>query len=421
MADDGSRNEFEDELRRRARELFRNGLTASRGTDIRDAVNFFEESLALYRLLSGAERQRAVCLFNIGALSVRLGYYREAAVRYDESADLFHRIPGGQRDEADCLFGGGGARIRLNDFDGALKRLEGAAFLLESMPEAGSPDVEIARARCLCNIGICLVMMHERTRIPVQFEQALEIYGRPDAVERTGRDGADCARIVAAGRLMVGDAEGAVADLQRAQRLYLALNMLDEAMVVRALLALTLLFRASSCSVFDERARLLEEALDLAVGAALHADRSRFRIDHPGDRRQWLLARAQSVMDLALAIAAEFDAPGLISDLIAVWRTVGTLDMSKMCSHRGGDSVEYFASMAKSFAKTMLLMPAAESAAAGADADLGSAFIAGPAVGSQAAIAAHLPRRPGPRLLMPHLRVALADYTPTSGCISAYR
>ena len=33
-----------------------------------------------------------------------------------------------------------------------LKRLEGAAFLLESMPEAGSPDVEIARARCLCNM-----------------------------------------------------------------------------------------------------------------------------------------------------------------------------------------------------------------------------------------------------------------------------
>ena len=101
MADDGSRNESEDELRRRARELFRNGLTASWGDGLRDAVNFFEESLALCRLLSGAERQRAVCLFNIGVLSVRLGYYREAAVRYDESADLFHRIPGGQRDASD--------------------------------------------------------------------------------------------------------------------------------------------------------------------------------------------------------------------------------------------------------------------------------------------------------------------------------
>ena len=76
MANDGSRNESEDELRRRARELFRNGLTASQGDGLRDAVNFFEESLALYRSLSGAERQRAVCLFNIGALSVRLGYYR---------------------------------------------------------------------------------------------------------------------------------------------------------------------------------------------------------------------------------------------------------------------------------------------------------------------------------------------------------
>ena len=103
MADGGRRNESEDEPRRQTRELFRNGLTASRGNGLRDAVNFFEESLALYRLLSGAERQRAVCLFNIGALSVRLGYYREAAVRYDESADLFHRIPGAQRDEADCL------------------------------------------------------------------------------------------------------------------------------------------------------------------------------------------------------------------------------------------------------------------------------------------------------------------------------
>ena len=375
MADGGRRNESEDELRRRARELFRDGLTVARGNDPRDAVNFFEESLALYRSLSGAERQRAVCLFNIGVLSVRLGYYREAAVYYDESADLFHRIPDGQRDEADCLFGGGGSRIRLKDFVGALKRLEGAALLLESIPEAGSPDVEIARARCLCNIGICLVMMHERTRIPVQFEQALEIYGRPDVVERTGRDGADCARIVAAGRLMVGDVEGAVADLQRSQRLYLALNMLDEAMVVRALLALTLLFRASSCSISDEREHLLEEALNLAVGAALHVDRSRFRIDHSGDRRQWLLARAQSIMDLALAIAAEFDAPGLISDLIAVWRTVGTLDMSKMCSRRGGDSVEYSASIAKSFAKTILLMPATEPAAAGTNVDLESAFI----------------------------------------------
>ena len=421
MADGGRRNESEDELRRRARELFRDGLTVARGNDPRDAVNFFEESLALYRSLSGAERQRAVCLFNIGVLSVRLGYYREDAVYYDESADLFHRIPDGQRDEADCLFGGGGSRIRLKDFVGALKRLEGAALLLESIPEAGSPDVEIARARCLCNIGICLVMMRERTRLPIQFEQALEIYGRPDVAERTGRDGADCASIVAAGRLMVGDAEGAVADLQRAQRLYLALNMLDEAMEVRALLALTLLFRASSCSISDERAHLLEEALNLAVGAALHVDRSRFRIDHSGDRRQWLLARAQSIMDLALAIAAEFDAPGLISDLIAVWRTVGTLDMSKMCSRRGGDSVEYSASIAKSFAKTILLMPATEPAAAGTNVDLESAFIAGPTVGSQAAIATHLPRRPGPRLLMPHLRVALADYTPTSGCISAYR
>lgn len=421
MADGGRRNESEDELRRRARELFRDGLTVARGNDPRDAVNFFEESLALYRSLSGAERQRAVCLFNIGVLSVRLGYYREDAVYYDESADLFHRIPDGQRDEADCLFGGGGSRIRLKDFVGALKRLEGAALLLESIPEAGSPDVEIARARCLCNIGICLVMMRERTRLPIQFEQALEIYGRPDVAERTGRDGADCASIVAAGRLMVGDAEGAVADLQRAQRLYLALNMLDEAMEVRALLALTLLFRASSCSISDERAHLLEEALNLAVGAALHVDRSRFRIDHSGDRRQWLLARAQSIMDLALAIAAEFDAPGLISDLIAVWRTVGTLDMSKMCSRRGGDSVEYSASIAKSFAKTILLMPATEPVAAGTNVDLESAFIAGPTVGSQAAIATHLPRRPGPRLLMPHLRVALADYTPTSGCISAYR
>ena len=375
MADGGRRNESEDELRRRARELFRDGLTVARGNDPRDAVNFFEESLALYRSLSGAERQRAVCLFNIGVLSVRLGYYREAAVYYDESADLFHRIPDGQRDEADCLFGGGGSRIRLKDFVGALKRLEGAALLLESIPEAGSPDVEIARARCLCNIGICLVMMRERTRLPIQFEQALEIYGRPDVAERTGRDGADCASIVAAGRLMVGDAEGAVADLQRAQRLYLALNMLDEAMEVRALLALTLLFRASSCSISDERAHLLEEALNLAVGAALHVDRSRFRIDHSGDRRQWLLARAQSIMDLALAIAAEFDAPGLISDLIAVWRTVGTLDMSKMCSRRGGDSVEYSASIAKSFAKTILLMPATEPAAAGTNVDLESAFI----------------------------------------------
>ena len=40
MADGGRRNESEDELRRRARELFRDGLTVARGNDPRDAVNF---------------------------------------------------------------------------------------------------------------------------------------------------------------------------------------------------------------------------------------------------------------------------------------------------------------------------------------------------------------------------------------------
>ena len=101
MADDRRRDESEDELRHRARELLRDGLTVPRSNDLRNTLNFFEESLALCRLLSGAERQRAVCPFDIGTLSVRLGYCRDAAVCYDESTDLFHRIPGGQRDASD--------------------------------------------------------------------------------------------------------------------------------------------------------------------------------------------------------------------------------------------------------------------------------------------------------------------------------
>ena len=77
MADDGSRNESEDELRRRARELFRNGLTASRGDGLRDAVNF--------------SKSRSRCIDRSPGPNVSAPFARSTSVRYRFVSDTIGR------------------------------------------------------------------------------------------------------------------------------------------------------------------------------------------------------------------------------------------------------------------------------------------------------------------------------------------
>ena len=456
MTDDENRGKSEDELRRRAEESFNTGVEAYEHDDSRCALERFELTLALYREIPGSERNQAKCLFNSGialgwlddwrgaleryelALALfqgvsgsehdqagclfnsgvalgELGDWRGALERYELALTLRREIPGSEHDQAGCLFNSGVVLERLGDLRGALERYKRALTLLDQYtPEADRIEAERTGARCVLGIGACLINLDEAV-FPDHFTRALEVFRRPEHVDHTKSDQASCLRLIGNCRSATGDLNGAVDAYQQAQELHREAGHPEKATEINVPLARVLKRKAAAIDSIFERCALLEESLNLTIEAALYLDRSRFRLDRLDDRQRWFRAHAQSTMDLALEVAAELDRPHLISDLIATWRTVGTLDIPRTGPHRttgrknpANDqpitAAEHFTS--------------AHSAPAEGEQ---SSLAAGPAVGSQTAVIAHLPRRPGPGLLMPHHRTALAGYNQTPTHTATYR
>ena len=418
MNNDEQPNESEDELRHRAEESFNAGATAFRRGDYSEALSSFENALVLYQGVTDAECDQAGCLFNSGVALGELGDLRGALERYERALALYRGLPGTERNQADCLNNSGAALGESGDLRGALGRFERALTLLDqSVHEADRIEVERISARCVQNIGVCLVNLDEAV-FPDHFARALEVFRHPEHVNHTKDDQASCLRSIGNGRSATGDLNGAVEAYQQAQDLYRQVGQPERATEINVPLARALKRKAATLDSIFERLALLEESLNLTIEAALSLDRARFRLDRLDDRQRWFQAHARSTMDLALDVAAELGRPHLISDLIATWRTVGTLDVPRTGPSRttGGESrtsdqpvtaTEHFTG--------------ANSAKEMSEGDEGSSFVAGPAVGSQTAIIAHLPRQPGPGLLMPHHRTALAGYDQTPARTAAYR
>ena len=374
MTDDENRDESEDELRRRAEESFNTGVGAYKHGDLQGALERYGQALALFRGVSGSERNQANCLNNSGAALGELGDLRGALERYKRALSLLDR----------------------------------------HTPEADRIEAGRTGARCVLGIGACLINLDEAV-FPDHFTRALEVFRRPEHVDHTKADQASCLTSIGGCRSATGDLNGAVDAYQQAQDLHREAGHPEKATKINVPLARVLKRKAAAIDSIFERCALLEESLNLTIEAALALDRSRFRLDRLDDRQRWFRAHAQSTMDLALEVAAELDRPHLISDLIATWRTVGTLDIPRTGPHRttgrknpANDqpitAAEHFTS--------------AHSAPAEGEQ---SSLAAGPAVGSQTAIIAHLPRRPGPGLLMPHHRTALAGYNQTPTHTATYR
>ena len=456
MTDDENRGKSEDELRRRAEESFNTGVEAYEHGDSRCALERFELALALYREIPGSERNQAKCLNNSGVASRELGDWRGALERfervlalyrevpgsernqakclnnsgvasrelgdwrgalecYERALSLHREIPGSERNQAKCLHNSGAALGELGDLRGALERYKRALTLLDQYtPEADRIEAERTGARCVLGIGACLINLDEAV-FPDHFTRALEVFRRPEHVDHTKSDQASCLRLIGNCRSATGDLNGAVDAYQQAQELHREAGHPEKATEINVPLARVLKRKAAAIDSIFERCALLKESLNLTIEAALYLDRSRFRLDRLDDRQRWFRAHAQSTMDLALEVAAELDRPHLISDLIATWRTVGTLDIPRTGPHRttgrknpANDqpitAAEHFTS--------------AHSAPAEGEQ---SSLAAGPTVSSQTAVIAHLPRRPGPGLLMPHHRTALAGYNQTPTHTATYR
>ena len=383
--------------------------------DWRGALKRYGQALALYRGIPGSERNQAKCLNNSGVVSRELGDWRGALECYERALALYREVPGSERNQADCLNNSGAALRELGDLRGALKRFKLALTLLDQYtPEADRIEAERTGARCVLGIGACLINLDEAV-FPDHFTRALEVFRRPEHVDHTKSDQAYCLTLIGNCRSATGDLNGAVDAYQQAQEFHREAGHPEKATEINVLLARVLKRKAAAIDSIFERCALLEESLNLTIEAALYLDRSRFRLDRLDDRQRWFQTRAQSTMDLALEVAAELDRPHLISDLIATWRTVGTLDIPRTGPHRttgrknpANDqpitATEHFTS--------------AHSAPAEGEQ---SSLAAGPAVGSQTAVIAHLPRRPGPGLLMPHHRTALAGYNQTPTHTATYR
>ena len=395
--------------------LNNSGVALGELGDLRGALECYELALALCREIPGSECNQADCLYNIGNALRELGDWRGALKRYGQALALYREVSGSERNQADCLNNSGAALRELGDLRGALKRFKLALTLLDQYtPEADRIEAERTGARCVLGIGACLINLDEAV-FPDHFTRALEVFRRPEHVDHTKSDQASCLRLIGNCRSATGDLNGAVDAYQQAQELHREAGHPEKATEINVPLARVLKRKAAAIDSIFERCALLEESLNLTIEAALYLDRSRFRLDRLDDRQRWFRAHAQSTMDLALEVAAELDRPHLISDLIATWRTVGTLDIPRTGPHRttgrknpANDqpitATEHFTS--------------AHSAPAEGEQ---SSLAAGPTVGSQTAVIAHLPRRPGPGLLMPHHRTALAGYNQTPTHTATYR
>ena len=398
--------------------LYNSGNALGESGDSRGALERYERALALHRKLPGTERNQANCLYNSGNALDELGDWRGALERYERALALYRKLPGTERNQASCLYNSGAALGELGDWRSALDRFKQTLTLLnQSIHETDRIEVERISVCCVQSIGVCLVNLDEAV-FPDHFARALEVFRRPEHVDHTKANQASCLRSIGNGRSATGDLNGAVEAYQQAQDLYRQVGQPEGAMEINVPLARVLKRKAATLDSIFERLVLLEESLNLTIEAALSLDRARFRLERLDDRQRWFQIHAQSTMDLALEVAAELGRPHLISDLIATWRTVGTLDVPRTGPSRtaGGESRTSDQSVTATEHFT-----GANSAKEMSEEDKGSSFVAGPAVGSQTAIIAHLPRRPGPDLLMPHHRTALAGYDQTPARTAAYR
>ena len=214
MTDDENRDESEDELRRRAEESFNTGVGAYKHGDLQGALERYGQALALFRGVSGSERNQAGCLFNSGVALRELGDWRGALERYELALALFQGVSGSERDQAYCLSNSGVVLGELGDLRGALERYERALTLRREIP--GS---EHDQANCLYNNGNALRELGDLRGALERYERALTLYR---GVSSSERNQAKCLHNSGAALGELGDLRGA---LERYKR---ALTLLDQ-------------------------------------------------------------------------------------------------------------------------------------------------------------------------------------------------
>lgn len=214
--------------------------------------------------------------------------------------------------------------------------------------------------------------------------------------------------VVVAKRLRFDEA---AAHFERARENFLRCGMHYEANLVNREEADALQRESERADDAEKKDALLVEALSLAVRAAVDADERRFQFPASDARMRWIQRVAEPSRELALSLAADAQDPGLVSELVASWRTSGVVSPSSGLERaRGGDPGRPPHHPAQATVPiTGVMATGAENGVGG----VGSVGGLGDPSGGVRGSANAAGRSIGPNLVMPHgSRSTLSAYAP---------
>jgi len=350
MADPNDGDLSSEEILRRAEEAFDGGCRLFEAGHLPDAIAAFMRALEFSQQAKGTERQQANCLNNTGVTLVEIGRYEEALTSYRDALAAYRTLPDTELQQANCLNNTGTTLDEMGRYEEALTSYRDALAAYRTLP-----DTELQQANCLNNTGTTLDEIG-------RYEEALSSYRDALALFRT------------------------LPDTERQQALCLGNtgNTLDEV------------------GRYEEARTPFRRALTPAIINALESNAARFQFPTEHDRITWLTERAEPSLDLALHLASINDQPALISDLIATFRTGGSIDITRLTTQGRTTTLGLIT--------PNLTTHPEPNPHPTTPTPTGLALTASPPLGTDTTPSANLPRRPGPVLHMPHHRTALADY-----------
>ena len=350
MADPDDGDLSPEEILRKAEEAFSGGYRLFEARHLPEAIAVFMRALELYRQVEGTEHQQAGCLGNTGLALGRVGRYEEALTSYRDALAAYRTLPGTERQQAKCLFNTGVTLYGVGRYEEALTAYRDALAAYRTLP-----DTERQQTDCLFNTGVTLDEMG-------RYEEALTAYRDALAAYRTLPD----------------------TERQQTDCLFNTGVALDEV------------------GRYEEARTSYRRALTPAIISALESNTARFQFPTEHDRLTWLTERAEPSLALALYLASINDQPALVSDLIATFRTGGSIDTTRLTT-QGRTTTPGLITPDLATHPEPDPHPVAPT-------PTGLALTASPPLGTDATPSANLPRRPGPIFHMPHHRTALADY-----------
>ena len=288
-------------------------------------------------------------------------------------------------------------------FDGGCRLFEAghlpdaiAAFMRALEFSQQAKGTELQQASCLNNTGNILGGMG-------QYEEALSSYRDALALFRTlpgtQKDQAGCLHSIGNTLYGMGRYEEALTIYQQAADFF---HTLPGTQKEQASCLFNTGIALRRVGRYEEARTSCRQALTPAIINALESNAARFQFPTEHDRLTWLTEIAEPSLDLALHLASINDQPALISDLIATFRTGGSIDITRLTAQGRTTTLGLIT--------PNLTTHPEPNPHPTTPTPTGLALTASPPLGTDAVLSANLPRRPGPVLHMPHHRTALADY-----------